>query len=91
MTSPPSAPSPNATGSASRTHRSRTSARLPPRPLAAALATFDQQVADGDDGVRPLSSGAGRAGLVSGAWLIASGGSGDQAAALYQGFLTTSA
>jgi len=56
----------------------------PPESLAAALETLDRQVAAGETVYVHCRAGAGRAGLVSGAWLIARGGSGDQAAKLYQ-------
>lgn len=56
----------------------------PPEALAAALATVQETVAAGPGVYVHCRAGAGRAGLVSGAWLIAQGASGDEAAALYQ-------
>jgi len=57
---------------------------LPPESLATALATLDREVARGETVYVHCRAGAGRAGLVSGAWLIARGGTGDEAARLYQ-------
>jgi len=56
----------------------------PPELLAAALETLDRQVADGETVYVHCRAGAGRAGLVTGAWVIARGRTGDEAAALYQ-------
>ena len=56
----------------------------PPELLAAALGTLDRQVADDETVYVHCRAGAGRAGLVTGAWLIARGGTGDDAAERYQ-------
>src|SRR4051812_17726388 len=55
-----------------------------PEALAAALRTLDGQLADGDAVYVHCRAGAGRASLVSGAWLIAHGAAGDEAARLYE-------
>jgi protein tyrosine phosphatase (PTP) superfamily phosphohydrolase (DUF442 family) len=60
----------------------------PPDQMAAALEVLDEQMAQTPAVYVHCRAGAGRAALVSGAWLVAQGGSGDQAAALYEGFLT---
>jgi protein tyrosine phosphatase (PTP) superfamily phosphohydrolase (DUF442 family) len=60
----------------------------PPAQMAAALEVLDGQMAQAPPVYVHCRAGAGRAALVSGAWLVAQGGSGDQAAALYEGFLT---
>jgi protein tyrosine phosphatase (PTP) superfamily phosphohydrolase (DUF442 family) len=60
----------------------------PPAQMVAALEVLDAQVAQAPAVYVHCRAGAGRAGLVSGAWLVAQGGSGDQAATLYEGFLT---
>jgi protein tyrosine phosphatase (PTP) superfamily phosphohydrolase (DUF442 family) len=56
----------------------------PPELLAAALETLDRQVADDETVYVHCRAGAGRAGLVTGAWVIARGGTGDDAAERYQ-------
>lgn len=58
-----------------------------PDTIATALKVLDAEVAR-DPGVYVhCRAGAGRAAVVSGAWLIAHGGSGDRAAALYHAFM----
>jgi protein tyrosine phosphatase (PTP) superfamily phosphohydrolase (DUF442 family) len=59
----------------------------PPGQMVAALDVLDDQMAQAPAVYVHCRAGAGRAALVSGAWLVANGGSGDQAAALYEGFL----
>jgi len=58
-----------------------------PDSIAAALTVLDAQVAREPAVYVHCRAGAGRAGVVSGAWLIAHGGSGDRAAALYEAFM----
>jgi len=58
-----------------------------PEELAAALQALDQLI-ERDPGVYVhCRAGAGRAGLVTGAWLIARGGTGDRAVALHHAYL----
>lgn len=61
----------------------------PPTPdnIADALRVLDAQVAREPGVYVHCRAGAGRAAVVSGAWLIAHGGSGDRAAALYHAFM----
>ncbi|HEY3061864.1 MAG TPA: tyrosine-protein phosphatase [Chloroflexota bacterium] len=59
----------------------------PPEELAAALRALDLQLETGPGVYVHCRAGAGRAGLVTGAWLIAHGGTGDQAVALYHSYL----
>jgi protein tyrosine phosphatase (PTP) superfamily phosphohydrolase (DUF442 family) len=59
----------------------------PPAQMVAALEILDDQLAQAPAVYVHCRAGAGRAALVSGAWLVANGGSGDQAAALYESFL----
>jgi protein tyrosine phosphatase (PTP) superfamily phosphohydrolase (DUF442 family) len=59
----------------------------PPAELAAALAALDEEVAAGPAVYVHCRAGAGRAGLITAAWSIASGGSGDDAARTYARFM----
>jgi protein tyrosine phosphatase (PTP) superfamily phosphohydrolase (DUF442 family) len=54
--------------------------------IAAALAALDQAVASRPGVYVHCRAGAGRTAVVTGAWLVARGGTGDDAAALYQRF-----
>jgi len=58
-----------------------------PDNVAHALKALDAEVADAPAVYVHCRAGAGRAGVISGAWLIAHGGSGNQAAALYEAFM----
>ena len=58
-----------------------------PDQVAQGLRVLDRAVADRPAVYVHCRAGAGRAGVISGAWLIAHGGSGDQAAALYEAFM----
>jgi protein tyrosine phosphatase (PTP) superfamily phosphohydrolase (DUF442 family) len=59
----------------------------PPDSIAGALTVLDAQVAREPGVYVHCRAGAGRAAVVSGAWLIAHGGTGDRAAELYQLFM----
>jgi protein tyrosine phosphatase (PTP) superfamily phosphohydrolase (DUF442 family) len=59
----------------------------PPDALAAALATLDEQIARSQCVYVHCRAGAGRAGLVTGAWLVAHGSTGNQAVAQYRAFM----
>ncbi len=59
----------------------------PPDSIADALTVLDTQVAREPGVYVHCRAGAGRAGVVSGAWLIAHGGTGDRAAELYELFM----
>jgi hypothetical protein len=52
-----------------------------------ALATLDEQIAHSQCVYVHCRAGAGRAGLVTGAWLVAHGGTGNQAVAQYRVFM----
>ena len=58
-----------------------------PDDVAQALSALDTSVAERPAAYVHCRAGAGRAGVISGAWLIAHGGSGNQAAALYEAFM----
>jgi uncharacterized protein (TIGR01244 family) len=58
-----------------------------PNEIASALTVLDAEVAAAPAVFVHCRAGAGRAGVVSGAWLIAHGGTGDDAAALYESFM----
>jgi protein tyrosine phosphatase (PTP) superfamily phosphohydrolase (DUF442 family) len=58
-----------------------------PDNVAQALTALDEHVAEAPAVYVHCRAGAGRAGVIGGAWLIAHGGSGDQAAALYEAFM----
>jgi protein tyrosine phosphatase (PTP) superfamily phosphohydrolase (DUF442 family) len=59
----------------------------PPDSIADALTVLDTQVARQPGVYVHCRAGAGRAGVISGAWLIAHGGTGDRAAELYELFM----
>jgi protein tyrosine phosphatase (PTP) superfamily phosphohydrolase (DUF442 family) len=58
-----------------------------PRNVADSLRVLDEEVSLGPGVYVHCRAGAGRAGVISGAWLIAHGGTGDDAAALYSAFM----
>jgi protein tyrosine phosphatase (PTP) superfamily phosphohydrolase (DUF442 family) len=58
-----------------------------PGEIAAALAVVDAAVADGPGVYVHCRAGAGRAAVVTGAWIVSRGRSGDRAAELYQRFM----
>ena len=58
-----------------------------PDEVAAALTVVDAAVADAPAVYVHCRAGAGRAALVTGAWIVTRGRSGDRAAALYQRFM----
>jgi protein tyrosine phosphatase (PTP) superfamily phosphohydrolase (DUF442 family) len=59
----------------------------PPDGVARALQILDAEVARAPGVYVHCRAGAGRAGVISGAWLIAHGGTGDRAAELYERFM----
>jgi protein tyrosine phosphatase (PTP) superfamily phosphohydrolase (DUF442 family) len=58
-----------------------------PDEIATALTVLDREVAAAPAVYVHCRAGAGRAAVVSGAWLVAHGGTGDHAAALYDSFM----